>query len=78
MNCLILFLRVSKNNFAYKNVKEIKPLFLELLITFRHRLITFKSLRFRHIFSLKIIIFVRSVLCHNADTFSNRICNPLG
>ena len=42
MNCLFLFQRVSKNNFAYKNVKEINPLFWQLLITFANRLITFK------------------------------------
>lgn len=34
MNCLILFLRVSKNNFAYKNVKEIKPLFFVIVDNF--------------------------------------------
>lgn len=34
MNCLILFLRVSKNNFAYKNVKEIKPLFFGIVDNF--------------------------------------------
>lgn len=40
MNCLILFLRVSKNNFVYKNVKVFTALFWELLITFGHRLKT--------------------------------------
>ena len=40
MNCLILFLRVSKNNFEHKNVKEFDSLFWQLLITFGHRLKT--------------------------------------
>ena len=42
MNCLFLFQRVSKNNFAYKNVKVFNPLFWQLLITFANRLKTFK------------------------------------
>ena len=42
MNCLFMFQPVSKNNFAYKNVKEIYPLFWQLLITFANRLKTFK------------------------------------
>ena len=43
MNCLFLFQRVSKNNFAYKNVKEITALFWQLLITFGNRLKTWNS-----------------------------------
>ena len=43
MNCLFLFQRISKNNFACKNVKEITPLFWQLLITFGILLKTWKS-----------------------------------
>ena len=34
MNCLIMFQRVSKNNFAYKNVKEICVLFWAIVDNF--------------------------------------------
>jgi len=36
MICLILFLRVSKNNFAHKNVKEFHPIFLAIVDNFPH------------------------------------------
>ena len=58
MNCLFMFQPVSKNNFAYKNVKEINPLFWQLLITLSKRLKTRISGEISPDISINYTIFV--------------------